>query len=179
MVGTHELLTPRLRLRAWLTTDEAPMRAINTDPEVTRFLNRPVDSAAVDAFFAGVIEHWATHGFGLFAVESREPAIAGRLLGFAGLGYPTFLPELASRPELGWRLARDAWGRGLATEAALAARDDAFSRLRLPELISIIDPENTRSRRVAVKIGMTIERSVFNPVRGTRVDVWKGRAFSG
>jgi RimJ/RimL family protein N-acetyltransferase len=120
-----------------------------------------------------MLDHWDTHGFGLFAVESREPDLDGRLLGFAGVAYPTFLPQLASRPELGWRLGRDAWGRGLATEAATAARDDAFCRLRLPELISIIDPENTRSLRVAVKIGMTQGREVFDPLRGRHVDVWE------
>ena len=70
------------------------------------------------------------------------------------------MPELAHRPEFGWRLARGAWGRGLATEAAGAARDDAFERLGLPELISIIHPENERSRRVATKLGMTIEGEV-------------------
>lgn len=148
------------------------MAAINRDPEVTRYLNRPVDERAVNAFFAGVTEHWAAHGFGIYAVESREPDGDGRFIGFVGLEYPTFLPELAERPELGWRLARDTWGRGLATEAATAARDDAFTRLGLPDLISIIHPHNVRSQRLAQKLGMSVERQVHSPVLDRQVGVW-------
>jgi len=73
------------------------------------------------------------------------------------VAYPTFLPELAHRPELGWRLARRAWGRGLATEGATAARDWALGELGMPDLISIIHPENAASRRVAEKLGMKLE----------------------
>jgi RimJ/RimL family protein N-acetyltransferase len=106
------------------------------------------------------------------AVEGREGDLRGELIGFVGVAYPTFLPELAARPELGWRLAPRAWGRGLATEAAQAAAGDAFTRLGLPGLISIIHPGNARSRRVAAKLGMEIEGQVDNPRRGERVDVW-------
>jgi RimJ/RimL family protein N-acetyltransferase len=165
-----EILTARLRLRGWTPADEAPMAAINADPEVTRHLNRAVDEAAVAAFLGRARGHWDEHGFGWFAIESRDD---GRLLGFAGVSYPTFMPELAARPELAWRLARAAWGQGLATEAARAARDDAFARLRLPELISIIHPDNERSQRVAVKLGMAPERQALNPVLGRPVDVWQ------
>ena len=164
------LTTERLLLRTWRPEDEAAMAAINEDPEVTRYLNRPVTREATAAFHAAAIAHWEEHGFGFFAVELRE---SGRFAGFVGVGYPTFLPELAARPELGWRLAADAWGRGLATEAALAARDDAFARLGLPELISIVHPDNAASRRVAEKVGMSIERQVHNPVLGRDVDVWQ------
>ena len=74
-----------------------------------------------------------------------------------GVAYPWFLPELADRPELGWRLARAVWGRGLATEGALAVREWALGELGMPELISIIHPDNAASRRVASKVGMTLE----------------------
>ncbi len=119
------------------------MAAINRDPDVTRWLNRPADARAVDGFYGAVTEHWTTHGFGLYAVEVL--GVDGHaFIGFVGAAYPTFLPALAHRPELGWRLAREAWGKGLATEAATAARDDALHRLALPSLISIIHPQNTR-----------------------------------
>jgi len=168
------ILTPRLILRAWAPGDAEPMIAINRDPEITRYLNRPVHEAAVTGFHAAAIEHWVTHGVGLFAIESREPEPErhGVLLGFAGIGYPTFLPELAARPELGWRLGRTAWGRGIATEAVTAAAGDAFGRGGLAQTISIIHPENERSQRVATKQGMTIEGQVHNPVLDRAVDVW-------
>ena len=172
-IVADELITPRLRLRRWRAQDEAPMAAINRDPEVTRYLNRPVDDAAVAAFFGLVAAHWEEHGFGFWALESREPGSEGRFVGFVGVAYPAFLPALADRPELGWRLAREAWGRGLASEAARAARDDAFARLAVPELISIIHPENVRSRRLAARLGMAIERQVRNPVLDRDVEVWQ------
>lgn len=149
------------------------MRAINGDPQVTRFLNRPVDPATVAGFHAAVQEHWRLHGFGAWAVESREPGLEGTFLGFVGVAYPAFLPEIASRAELGWRIAHAHWGRGLATEAALAARADAFGRCDRDELISIIHPENRGSQRVAEKLGMTIERQIHNPVIDRTVDVWQ------
>jgi RimJ/RimL family protein N-acetyltransferase len=164
------LITPRLRLRRWEPADEPLMAAINRDPEVTRFLNRPTDEDAVEAFFGVLTDHWVRHGFGFYAVETRGD---GRFIGFAGVAYPSFLPELAERPELGWRLARHAWGRGYATEAASAARDHAFSRLQLTELISIIHPDNARSKRLARRLGMTIEQTVHNPILGRDVEVWQ------
>ncbi|MDQ2729503.1 MAG: GNAT family N-acetyltransferase [Actinomycetota bacterium] len=149
------------------------MAAINRDAEVTRYLNRPVDPDAVAAFYGIVTEHWDTHGFGFFAVESTELSRAGMFLGFVGIAYPSFLPALAHRPELGWRLGRAAWGRGLATEAAAAVLDLAFGPLGFNEVIAVIHPENARSQRVAAKVGMTIEDQVDNPVLGRLVDVWQ------
>jgi RimJ/RimL family protein N-acetyltransferase len=170
-----DLHTPRLLLRRWRAADEAPMAAINRDAEVIRYLNRPVNEAAIRMFFGVVTDHWDRHGFGFYAIESREPALAGQFIGFVGVAYPSFLPQLAQRPELGWRLARHTWRRGLAAEAATAARDDAFVRLDLPELISIIHPENIRSRRLASKLGMDIEGQTYNPILSRDVDIWQAR----
>jgi RimJ/RimL family protein N-acetyltransferase len=128
---------------------------------------------ATGAFYATVSEHWERHGFGFWAAESTEPEHAGALLGFIGYGYPTFLPTLAGCVEIGWRLSRRAWGRGLATEGATAARDHAFDVLGLEQLISIIHPENERSRRVATKLGMDVSERVLHPGLGHDVEVWR------
>jgi RimJ/RimL family protein N-acetyltransferase len=155
-------------MRRWREDDVESMSVINRDPEVTEFLNQPVDREATERFLAKTRAHWQEHGFGHWALELR----AGQLVGFTGVAYPTFLPPVAHRTEIGWRLARWAWGEGLATEAAMAARDDAFARLGLGELISIIHPENRRSRRVAEKLGMRIESQVHHAPLGREVDVW-------
>jgi RimJ/RimL family protein N-acetyltransferase len=167
------LRTERLILRPWRDEDAVPMAAVNSDPAVTELLNRRMDAAATAAFLDRTEAHWAEHGFGHWAVEPVAGPLAGAMIGFVGVAYPTFLPALATRPELGWRLAAASWGSGYATEAALAARDDAFTRLALPELISIIHPDNDRSQRVATKLGMTIEHQLFNPVIDREVDVWQ------
>jgi len=171
--ATGELLTGRLLLRRWQPGDEPEMARINRHPEVGRYLNRPVDDAAVAAFYALMTGHWDTHGFGPWALESLEPATRGQFLGFAGLAFPPpFLAAAGPAPELGWRLDPACWGRGLATEAATAARDHAFTTLALPEVISIIHPANTRSQRVAAKLGMTLSRQIDNPVLGIKTDLW-------
>jgi RimJ/RimL family protein N-acetyltransferase len=162
-----------LRLRQWRPGDEVTMAAINSDPEVTRYLNRPVGPASTRAFHASAVAHWEEHGFGFWAVESIEPEHAGAFLGFIGLAHPAFLPAFSDRVEIGWRLARRAWGRGLASEGAAAARDHAFDVLRLPELISIIHPENQRSRRVAEKLGMQVSEIAPNPVLRRDVEIWR------
>lgn len=172
-VSEETISTPRLTLRRWRPEDEAVMAEINRDPEVTRYLNRPVDQAAVAAFYGICVAHWEEHGFGFYAVEDREAATDVRFIGFVGVAFPSYLPSVARRPELGWRLKRSSWGRGLATEAATAARDDAFGRLGLEELISIIHPENAASQRVATKMGMTIEGQLHNPVLDRDVDIWQ------
>jgi RimJ/RimL family protein N-acetyltransferase len=172
-----EVRTERLLLRRWRDSDEAQMARINADPEVGRYLNRPVDEAAIAAFYVVMVGHWQNHGYGPWAVESLETGHEGRFLGFAGLAHvPPFLAAAGTAPELGWRLDPEVWGRGLATEAALAARDDAFGRLALPEVISIIHPDNTRSHRVASKLGMRRQHQIDNPVIGRLVDVWHLRA---
>jgi RimJ/RimL family protein N-acetyltransferase len=167
-----QIQTPRLLLRTWRPEDEEPMAAINADPEVMRYINSPTAPADTRRLHVARLAHWEQHGFGPFALQAREGDWAGELLGFAGVAHPSFLPALAHRPEIGWRLARRAWGRGLATEAALAARDHAFEVLGLAALISIIHPDNARSQRVAAKLGMALEGRVPNPVHDTQVEVW-------
>jgi RimJ/RimL family protein N-acetyltransferase len=147
---------------------------INADPQVGRYLNNPLDDGSGATVLDRIQAHWARYGFGFLAIEERAPTVGEpQLLGFAGVAYPSFIAELAHRPEIGWRVASAAWGRGYATEAARAALEDARDRLGLDELISIIHPQNTRSRRVAEKLGMTMERQVRNPALGIDIDVWQ------
>jgi RimJ/RimL family protein N-acetyltransferase len=160
----EELSTPRLRLRRWRPEDEEAIAAITADREVARYLN-PAGGAFVERFEA----HWSRHGFGLWALERRG---SPGCVGFAGIAYPTFLDAVAHRPEIGWRLAREAWGSGLAIEAALAAREHALGALGLSGLISIIHPDNRRSQRVAEKLGMRRSGHVHNPVLGLPVEIW-------
>jgi len=167
-----ELTTERLRLRQWRNADELPMMDINRDPEVARYLNRATDAAASRVFLAEAQAHWDRHRCGIYALERRDQPRSGVLLGFVGLAFPGYLPSLAHRLELGWRLRRDAWGQGYATEAAIAVRDHAVEVLGVRDLISIIHPENERSRRVAEKLGMTVEAEVLNPRLERAVEVW-------
>ena len=99
------------------------------------------------------LRHWEERGFGLWALEERE---SGAFVGFAGLVHQEEWTEGEHRTEVGWRLDRAFWGRGLATEAAKASVYHGLEHIGLERVISIIQPENGASRRVAEKAGLTL-----------------------
>lgn len=140
-------VTERLVLRRFTPADAEAFAAVNADPEVTRFVGGPLDREASDAFLARTMAFWDERGYGRCAVEE-----AGTLLGFAGLGTH---PIAGDDVEIGWRLARHAWGRGLATEAARAVADLAFGPWGLSRLVAVMHPENAASLGVARNLGMT------------------------
>jgi|GEM_PF-289606 len=143
------LETARLLLREYRPEDVATAVAAARDPEVQQFLGGP--RAPYDAFvnLAAHAGHWALRGYGGWVVARREEP--GAMLGRVGLWNPEGWPGL----EVGWKLHREAWGHGYATEAARAAIGWAWTVLRLPELISLIDPGNRASQRVARRLGHT------------------------
>ena len=146
-----ELTTARLRLRGWREGDLEPLAAINADAEVTRHLGGPLSREQSDALVVGFVEHFDRRGFGLWAVE----AVAGReLAGFVGLSVPRFEAHFTPCVEIGWRLGRRFWGRGLATEAAREALRFGFEEAGLVEIVSFTVPANARSRAVMERLGM-------------------------
>lgn len=157
--------TARLTLRRWREDDVAPMAAVNADPEVMRFIRDGAtrDEERTRADIGAWERHWETHGFGLFAVEVRA---TGELAGFTGLAVPEYLPETLPAVEVGWRLGRSVWGRGLATEAARAALRFGFRDRGLAEVISVIQLGNTASDRVAAKLGLRPRRTLTSPDSG-------------
>jgi len=139
-------------LRRWRDEDFDAYAAMNADPDVMRFIGdgHVNDRAEAAASLAQMRRHWDEHGFGRWALERKED---GSVIGFAGLGFPHFIPELATVPEIGWRLDRPHWGRGYATEAAIASRDDFFRSFGYDRMISLAYPANTSSLRVMAKLG--------------------------
>jgi RimJ/RimL family protein N-acetyltransferase len=146
-----ELQTARLRLRQWHEDDLAPFAALNADPEVMRHFPAPLTPEESDALAHRERERIAERGWGLWAVEVLEQA---RFLGFAGLAEARFPAHFTPAVEVGWRLARDQWGNGDATEAAHAAVAFGFDELGLDEVVSFTTVTNERSRRVMERLGM-------------------------
>ena len=146
------LSTPRLTLRAFENSDLDAWAAIVADPEGQRYVGGVM--SRVDAWLrlAAYHGHWVLRGYGQWAVVETA---SGRLLGRAGLWNPEGWPEL----EVGWTLARSAWGNGYATEAGRAAIDWGRSELGLTRIASVINPENARSIAVAERLGMTFDRT--------------------
>lgn len=145
------LETARLTLRGLTAADRHPFAAMNQDPEVMAFMSRRLDRSASSLFMERIREHWDEQGFGLWALERRSDRA---FLGFAGLSVPAFEAPFMPAVEVGWRLARNAWGHGYATEAGSAALNFGFTGLRLREVVSFTAVGNERSRRVMERIGM-------------------------
>jgi ribosomal-protein-alanine N-acetyltransferase len=152
MTPAPTLRTLRLHLRPWRDEDLAPFAAMNADPRVMEFFPALLGREQSDAMVAGIREHFSGHGFGLWAVE--VPGVA-EFIGFVGLAIPRFEAHFTPCVEIGWRLAREHWGRGYATEAARAALDFGFRDLELEEIVSFTTAANVRSRAVMERIGMT------------------------
>jgi RimJ/RimL family protein N-acetyltransferase len=147
-----ELETRRLRLRAWRESDREPFAAMNADPEVMRFFPAPLTRAQSDALVDRILAGFAARGHGLWAVEVRD---GGDFAGFVGLNPAPEQFPCAPAMEIGWRLARPFWGRGLAPEGARAVVDFAFGPGGYTDLVSFTTVTNTPSRRVMEKLGMT------------------------
>jgi RimJ/RimL family protein N-acetyltransferase len=147
--------TPRLRLRGFRADDLDAWAAICADAEVMRYIGGggPVGRDVAwrqMAFFNG---EWSLRGYGTWAVERRDD---GALIGRVGFLHPEGWPGC----ELAWLLARPAWGQGLATEAAGAARAHGRSALGVGALISLIRSDNRRSIALAERLGAVADGSV-------------------
>jgi len=143
--------TERLLLRRWRDDDREPFAAMNADPEVMRYFPAPMTREASDAFVRRMESRFEQYGVGLWALELRD---TGDFLGFTGLNpMPEGVPGEGGW-EVGWRLARRAWGQGYATEAGRVALFVAFGRLALPEVWSLTAATNTLSRAVMMRLGL-------------------------
>ncbi|MDQ2664958.1 MAG: GNAT family N-acetyltransferase [Gemmatimonadota bacterium] len=143
-----EIVTARLRLRAFEQRDLDAYADIVADEAVTRYLGdgRPLSRADAWRQMAIFNGHWTLHGFGIWAAEHRA---TGALLGRIGCFYPEGWPAF----EIGYVLGRAHWGAGYATEGAAAALAFARDECRPGRIISLIRPDNAGSIRVAERLG--------------------------
>ncbi|MEU4604896.1 GNAT family N-acetyltransferase [Kribbella sp. NPDC023972] len=146
-----ELRTERLLLRRWRESDLAPWAAMNADPEVRQHLGEVMTREQTDASVATFRAEFDQRGYGWWAVEVQA---TGEFIGFAGLDdVDPGLPFTGV--EIGWRLARSAWGHGYATESARAVLTYGFDTLGLAEILAITTATNHRSQAVMRRLGMT------------------------
>jgi RimJ/RimL family protein N-acetyltransferase len=148
----ERLTTDRLVLRRWQESDREPFRALNADARVLEFFPALLKPEESDQAITRIELHFERHGFGLHAAELIE---TGKFIGFVGLNVPAFDAPFMPAVEIGWRLAYEQWGQGLATEGASAMLRSAWEDVRLTSLVSFTSAANLRSRRVMEKIGMT------------------------
>jgi len=143
--------TPRLVLRDWTDTDNAPFMALNNDETVMEFFPSILPTAETMAMIQRLKAHFDQYGYGFFAIERKDN---GRFIGFAGLSHPGFKAYFTPCVEIGWRLSRENWNLGFATEAATACLNYGFEILGMDEIHSFTSVHNARSENVMKKIGM-------------------------
>jgi RimJ/RimL family protein N-acetyltransferase len=150
---TDRLTTERLILRRWTDDDREPFADLNADPEVMRYFPNTLTKVESDALVDRIEQGFATNGFGLWAVEEKG---SNTFIGYIGIAERnhdgiSFMPCL----EIGWRLYRDFWGHGYATEGAHAVMEYAASMRELTRLFSYTSRLNEPSINVMRKIGLT------------------------
>lgn len=147
-----QLETPRLMIRPWRDDDRDALRSVLSDPEVTRYVHGgvPYSESDLDEILARQMRQVAEHDVCMGALVEKH---SSRVIGIAGVQPLGTTGDL----EIGWILARDAWGRGYATEAGGAAMAHVLRTLARPRVVAIIDPPNEASKRVAARLGMAYE----------------------
>ena len=151
---TVTLITKRLHLRPWKTEDLAPFAQLNVDPRVMEYFPKILTPEESNQLAKRIQDKIEAQGYGFWAASLIE---SGEFIGFIGLNPLTkvdFLAPFAPAVEVGWRLAFDHWGKGYATESALAALKYGFETLKLDEIVAFTVPKNMRSRRVMERLGM-------------------------
>jgi len=149
----HQLETPRLLLREFTVGDLHAVHSIWSDPGVARYLldGNVLTEAESKVMLDSIIEGYATNDFGILAAIDKERK---RIVGFCGLRFVEQGPDI----EVLYGIAREAWGKGLASEAARAVIQDGLERLRIERIVGMANPLNVASWRVLQKVGMKYER---------------------
>lgn len=181
MTGIPTFATERLLLRQWQESDIEPLTAILADPLVSRYLGgpEPYDEAAARAAYERRQRTWRKDGMGLWALELRE---TGTLAGWTGLQRIHYEREIVGKVEIGWMIAREWWGHGLAAEAGQRALRWGFESLDLDRVYAFCHPDNRNSKRVMEKLGMTpggvvhdVRDGAVSTLRSITREQWRDR----
>jgi len=154
--------TGRLSLRGWRKGDEEGFARMNSDVEVMEYYPRTLSGEESDALAVRFDSLIKKNGWGFWAVELKREE---KFIGFIGLNRPTY--DLPVKPcvEIGWRLAKEYWGKGYATEGAKMALKFAFQELELNRVYSFTPVLNQRSQAVMERIGMkNVSQNFMHPL---------------
>lgn len=157
-----QIETERLLLRSLRTDDAQALATLWVNPKVTQYMGGPRDREKSRQGFEEDAELSPPPEIDLWPVVEKA---SGQIIGHCGLidkevdGQAEF--------ELVYVFAPSVWGKGYATEAASAVKNYAFEELGLERIVSLVDPRNAASERVAIKIGMQFEKETLRPSRKT------------
>ena len=147
----HSLFTNRLELAVFSQSHLSELVRLNADPEVMRYFPATLNPEESAALLQRIIEHQRINGYSLFALHLKE---SDAFVGWCGLMKVPFSAHFTPAVEIGWRLNKIFWGKGLAPEAAKSVLRFGFLELGLSEIVSFTAELNQPSIRVMQKIGM-------------------------
>ena len=154
--------TERLYLRQWQASDFAIFAEMNADPEVMQYFPKLLTPKVSDVIANKCQQLIADNGWGLWAVSLKvDEENNGSFIGFVGLNDTHADMSFAPAVEIAWRLSKEHWGQGYATEAARASLNFAFTELGLEEVVSFTAVINKRSQLIMQRIGMTDTQDNF------------------
>lgn len=151
MASIIELETERLQLRQWRKADWPIFAEINADPEVMKYYPKVLTANESNEMAQKLASLLTERGWGFWAVEIRNEK---KFIGFVGLHEPRYELPVSPCVEIGWRLAKQFWGYGYATEAANACLKLAFETLSLTEIYSFTSVSNVKSQAVMERLQM-------------------------
>lgn len=160
MTKEYIFKSKRLGFRNWLTIDVEIMDEINSDEEVMEFFPSIKSKQETSEFIERMQNQLQEKGFCYYAVDKLETS---EFIGFIGLSEQTFTSDFTPAIDIGWRLKRDEWNKGYATEGAKRCLDYAFSQLKLEKVIAITPIVNLKSEQVMKKIGMKKVKNFNHP----------------
>lgn len=151
MTEIKSIETPRLLLRQWKETDLKDFARMNADAEVMRYFPEPLSAEQTTRFYDIIQWEFSEYGYGLYAAEEKS---GGGFMGFIGFHRADFEAEFCPCVEIGWRLGKQFWNKGYATEGAKECLKYGFENLGFERVYSFTAVENLPSQRVMQKIGM-------------------------
>jgi ribosomal-protein-alanine N-acetyltransferase len=159
-MGPAIITTNRLKLRHWRDEDTEPFSQLNKDPEVMRFFPCIQNAEETLAQIGRIKKHFRDYNYGLYAIERIDN---GQFIGFTGFTHPNFQSFFTPCVEIGWRLSKENWGRGFATEAAKACLYYGFAELGFKEIYSFTAFVNIPSMNVMQKAGLKMAGEFEHP----------------
>lgn len=165
------LTTPRLQLRRWDRSFAPAYAVLCSDPEVMTYISEGLPYSPERAYQSQekIYQHWAVHGVGMYGLFTEDHP---DLIGIAGLATADYLVNRDPMPEIGWRLAKRYWGKGLAHEATTAVLEEVKKQPSIPELCAVIQPANQRSQTLAARLGFTFSGEDIDEDFQNLLQIW-------
>lgn len=160
MIKVNTFETERLIFRRWQELDSMPFYKMNSDPDVMEYFPKTLSRTESDSLIERIENSFEDRGYGLWALELKDNKA---FIGFLGFNFTDLESDFTPCIEIGWRIDKNYWGKGYATEGASKCLEVGFNTFFFQEIYSFTSKENTRSEKVMKRIGLTYVKEFNHP----------------